>query len=225
MWSMRKTVSSTNSVVRRQPGEEVPGADRGPGARLVGQVAGRGGRAAEGEQRPDHVEDQEEDQPRAAGVGAVEAGGPRAALRGLLDAHDREGDDRDQHHDRDEVLQEAQGRPAPDQRDVEVLDEQRAVGLDVDRQQDDEAPHREQVGQAGDRPAQQLPLPEHLDELRAHPPAEALGTLGVGLAGGDQGVEPPGPARGHDGHDQGQGEAQDQTDDHDGTSPSAGSWW
>ena len=204
-----------------QAAEQLADADRDVGARLVGQVARRRGGAAEGEQRPDHVEDQEEDQPGAAGVRAVEARGAGAPLGGLLDTHDGEGDDREQHHDGDEVLDEAQDRRAPDQRDSEVLHEQRAVGLDVDRQQDDEAPHGEQVGDAGDRPAQQLALTEDLHDLRPHARAQPVGTLGVGLTRGDQGVQPPRPAGGHGQHHHGQGETQDQSDDHCGTSPSS----
>ena len=51
------------------------------------------------------------------------------------------------------------------QRDVEVLVEEVAVGLDDREQQDGEAPHGEEVGQAGHRPLQELALAGHLDGL------------------------------------------------------------
>ena len=56
----------------------------------------------------------------------------------------------------------------PMQRDVEVLVEEVAVGLDDGEQQDGEAPHGEEVGQAGDRPLQELALAGHLDGLGLH---------------------------------------------------------
>ena len=58
-----------------------------------------------------------------------------------------------------------------DERDVEVLVEEVAVGLDDRQQQDGEAPHGEEVGQPRDRPLQELALAGDLDDL------------GLGLAG------------------------------------------
>ena len=88
-------------------------------------------------------------------------------LLGLADdADDREGDDAEQHRDGEEVLQEAQRVPAADEGDVEVVIDDLTERLDVDRAEDEEAPHREEVGHAGDRPLQQPGLPEHLLELR-----------------------------------------------------------
>jgi hypothetical protein len=105
-------------------------------------------------------------------VRAGEAGVAAQRLGRVLHPDDREGDQAEQTGDRDEVLQEAEHRPGADERDVEVrrpgdrpLDD-RAVRLDVDRQQDEERPHDEEVRDAGRRPFEQLLLPEHLDELR-----------------------------------------------------------
>jgi len=74
------------------------------------------------------------------------------------------------------------------------------------------------VGEAGDRPAQQLALAEHLDELRAHAAAEPVGTLGVGLARLDEREEPPRAPDGDDPHGHREREAQDQSDEHSSTS-------
>ena len=87
---------------------------------------------------------------------------------------DREGGDAGQHGQRDEVLQEAQRVPPADERDVEVVDEQQAVRLEVDRGEDEEAPHREEVGEAGDRPFQQPGLPEHFLDLGGDASAEVV---------------------------------------------------
>ena len=127
-----------------------------------------GVRAGAADQRvgPDDVEDHEQDQPGAAGVRTVEAR-VAAVLLGLADdSDDRERDDAEQHGDGEEVLQEAERVPAADERDVEVVVDDLAEGLDVDRAEDEEAPHREEVGHAGDRPFQQPGLPEDLLELR-----------------------------------------------------------
>lgn len=53
----------------------------------------------------------------------------------------------------------AQRVPPADDRDVESLLEQQAVSLDIDGEQDEEAPHGEKVRQARDRPFQQSALP------------------------------------------------------------------
>ena len=81
------------------------------------------------------------------------------------DADHGERGDAEQHRDGEEVLEEAEGVPVADERDGEVVDEQQTVRLEVHRRQDEEAPHREEVRQAGDRPFQQSGLPEHLLEL------------------------------------------------------------
>ena len=86
-------------------------------------------------------------------------------LRLAAQPDDRERHDAQQHRDREEILHEPQRVPRADDRDVEVGDEQQAVGLEVDRRQDEEAPHGEEVRDAGDGPLQQSGLPEHLFEL------------------------------------------------------------
>ena len=60
-------------------------------------------------------------------------------------------DDAEQHGEREEVLQEAERVPVPDERDGELRVEQDAVRLEVHGGQDEEAPHGEEVGDAGDR--------------------------------------------------------------------------
>ena len=52
--------------------------------------------------------------------------------------------------------------------------EQHAVGLEVDRAENEEAPHREEVRDAGDRPLQQSGLPEDLCELGGDARAEVV---------------------------------------------------
>jgi hypothetical protein len=186
--------------------------DNGP--RLVGERPGDHGAAAEEEHRPDHIEDHEQDEPGGTGVGAVEARRPLAALGGLPHPNDREGDDRYQHCQGDEVLQEPEHGPATDERDREVLVEQRAVGLEIDAPEDDEAPEGEQVRQPGDRPLQQFPLPEHLDQLGPQPRAQVLTAVDVRLARAKQGVQPLDPPSGHRQRQDGQAQPDHQSHCH-----------
>jgi hypothetical protein len=130
----------------------------------------------------------------------------------------REGDDADQNRDGEQVLQEADPGPGPDQRDRELLAEQVPVGLDDREDQDDEAPERQEVRDAGDRPLEQLALAEHLRDLRLGVPArvraDRLDALGGGLPGHRQPVEPPqAPAGDRDG-DRGQDESDDDAQGH-----------
>ena len=198
----------------RDAAEQVADADRGPGPGLVRERAQCRGRAAEQEHRPQHVEDHEEDQPGAAGVRAVEPRVARLALRGVPEPDHREHAERDQREHRDRVLQEPEHRPAADQRDVEVRHEQRAVGLEVDRDQDHERPEREEVRQAGHRPLQQLALAEHLDELCPDALVQPVGAVVRRLSGSDQLVDPEGaPARDRQG-DHGQSQTDHQPPHH-----------
>lgn len=107
----------------------------------------------------------------------------RAAVLFGFGAKPDDGERRDAQEDGggEEVLQEAQRVPAPDDRDVEIVLEQQPVGLDVDRQQDEEAPHREEVRQAGKRPLEQSALPEDLGDLRRDSLAGFIGVPGAGL--------------------------------------------
>ena len=183
----------------------------------VGQRVGVDRGAADQRVGPDDVEDHEQDQPRAAGVGTVEAG-LAAQLLGLTgDADDREGDDAEQHGHGEEVLQEAQGVPAADERDVEVVVEQQAERLEVDRRQDEEAPHREEVGDAGDRPFQQPGLPEDLFELRGDPLAQVvLAVVGLAhrLARPDEFRQPQHSLDRENAHDRGHQDPDDDPDQH-----------
>ena len=98
-----------------------------------GRVLGVHRRAAHQGVGPDDVEDHEQDQPGAAGVRAVEPGVAAVLLGLAYDSDDRERGDAEQHGDGEEVLQEAQRVPVADERDVEIVDEQQAEGLEVDR--------------------------------------------------------------------------------------------
>ena len=131
-------------------------------AGLVGEVLAQDvdGRTAEHRVGRDDQEDHDQNRPGATVVRTVEAGLAAQLLGVLADADDREHDDAGQHGDGEEVLQEAQNGPAADERDVELGVEQHAVGLEVHRGQDEEAPHGEEVRKAGDRPLQQLRLRE-----------------------------------------------------------------
>ena len=104
------------------------------------------------------------------------------------------------------------------------VDEQHAVGLEVDRGQDEEAPHREEVGEAGDRPFQQPGLPEHLFELGGDASAEVVlaAALVAGfLAGPDQVRQPQHAAGGEDQHNRGHPEPDDEPDQRMGVHPRA----
>ena len=80
---------------------------------VVREVAGVDLRAAVEQQRPDDVEDHEQDEPGGAGVRAEEPGlaGPRlpGCCRSRMTAND---DEADQHRDGEEVLDEPEPRPA-----------------------------------------------------------------------------------------------------------------
>jgi hypothetical protein len=91
-----------------------------------------------------------------------------------------------------------------DERDGELRVEQDAVGLEVNRGQDKEAPHREEVGEAGDRPPQQPGLPEYLFDLRGDAGVEvvlAAVLVACLLAGPDQFRQPEHTLGGEHQHD------------------------
>jgi hypothetical protein len=87
-------------------------------------------------------------------VRAVEPRRPADLTWAARQPDDREGGDAEEHGGGEEILQEAQRVPLTDDRDVEVLLEEEAVGLDVNREQDEKAPHGEEVRDAGDGPFQ-----------------------------------------------------------------------
>ena len=152
---------------------------RGEGAPAVGELSRVGvdlGAAVE-EQGDHDAGDHQEDEPGRLGVAPVETGFAVEPLRGILQADDAEGDEGHEDSDREEVLDEADPVPGPDARDVEVLVEEVAVGLDDGEEKDGEAPHGEEVGQSGHRPLQELALTGN------------LGDLGLGLAA----ERPPNP--------------------------------
>ena len=93
-----------------------------------------------------------------------------------------EGDDAQQHGDGEEVLEEAEDVPSADHREVKFRIEQDTVGLEVHRGENEEAPHREEVRDPGNRPAQQPGLAEDLACLVAEAFAEVV--LATALIGG-----------------------------------------
>jgi hypothetical protein len=97
---------------------------------------------------------------------------------------------------------------------VEVLLEQQPVGLDVDGQQDKEAPHGEEVGEARDRPLQQPSLTEHLGHLGPDPPPDIVGAAGGGLAGHGELGQPANPTQREQSDDRRHAEAHYQSDQH-----------
>ena len=194
----------------------------GEGAPAVGEL-GRVGvdLGAAVEEQGDHdAGDHEEDEPGRTGVAAVEAGLALETFGGVLQADDGEGDEGEEDGAGEEVLDEADPVPGPDARDVEVLVEEVAVGLDDREEQDGEAPHGEEVGQAGHRPLQELALTGHLGDLGLGLAAEGSpGPGGVLLPRTDelrQPVKPPGrDAKA----DHGDAEAENDPDRHECSSP------
>jgi hypothetical protein len=140
---------------------------------------------------------------------------PRISHAGpVCEPQDGEDDQREQYGDGEEVLEEAERPPAADQRDVEVALEDRPVRLDDRQEQDHEAPEREEVRRAGDRPLQQAALAEDLGGLRPQPAAELVGTAVDGLAGADQAHEPPHPPAGERERDDRHQQADHQSQGH-----------
>ena len=177
------------------------------------EVAGVVLRAAIEQQRHDDERDHAENDPRRARVRSVEPGRSVATSRRLAQPHDRERGQREQHGDREEVLEQAEPAGMAEEREREVLaDHKRAVCLDDGREEDYEAPEREEVREARRRPAQQPALPEDLDELGAQPLADPVPASRRLSPGADQ-LDQPGDAaagdrrRQHE-HEQGDGEAQ-----------------
>src|SRR6266516_4164153 len=184
----------------------------------VGEVARVRRRSTEQEHRPDHVEDHEKYQPGTAEVRPGETGPAVQSFRRVPHSDDREDDDPRERRKRDGVLQEAEQPELTDDRDMERRGEQRAVGLDVDGEQQHEGPEHEEVGKAGDRPLQQFALAKHLAELNAEVTADVLpdgrDPLRRGLAAGRDPAQPPHPPRGDRKRDHGHGEANDDSQDH-----------
>ena len=146
----------------------------------------------------------------------VEPRGAAVFLRFGAQPDDREGDDSQQHGDGEEVLQEAKNVPSTDHREVELGVEQHAIGLEVHRRQDEEAPHREEVRDAGDRPGQQSGLAENLFDLVSDPLAHVVFAailVANGLAAADQLCQPCNAFDGEKSDDGRHGEADDQPDE------------
>ncbi len=140
---------------------------RREGAPPVGELGGVGVdlcRAVE-EQRDHDAGDHQKNQPRRFGMRTVEARLALETIRRVLQPDDGEGNQGKQHRAGEEVLDETHPVPGADARDVEVLVEEVAVGLNDGEEQDREAPHGEEVGEAGHGPLQELALPRHLGDL------------------------------------------------------------
>ncbi len=125
---------------RRQQGGHPMGEERTPavGEGLAERVD-RG--AAEECKGQDDQEDHEQNQPGTAGVRTVEARRAAVLLGLRAQPDDREHDDAEQYRGGEEVLQEAERIPPADQRNMEFGGvEQNAVGLEIHRREDEEAP-------------------------------------------------------------------------------------
>ena len=130
---------------------------------------------------------------------------------------DRERGDAEQHRDGEEVLQEAEPSQRPMNGMWKSSDEQQGVRLQVDRREDEEAPHGEEVGDAGNRPPQQPGLPEDLFDLGGDARTEVVlaAVLVAGrLAGPDQVRQPHNALRGERQHDRCHQQADDEPDQH-----------
>ena len=128
------------------------------------------------EQRPDDVEDHEQDEPGAAGVRAVEPRARGLARRGVAQPDDREGDQAEQHGDARRSPGGSRGaRHVPDQRDVEVARRtarRRPRGSSAPRMRN--AQNTKKCATPGHRPLQQLALPEDLEQLVLGPLRRAV---------------------------------------------------
>ena len=119
-----------------------------------------------------------------------------------------EDQERDDDGDGEEVLEEADDRGLPDQRDVEIALEETAEGLDDGEEEDGESPEGEGVSQAGDRPLEEFLLTADLDQFGLDPLGHLPEPGGHGrLAGRDQLVEPEETATGDGEHHRGDAES------------------
>ena len=109
--------------------------------------------------------DHDQDEPGRAGVRAEEARRPVLALGGVRRTDAGEDAQRHEHGHGEEVLDEPERPALADEGDEEVSVEEGPVGLEDGEQQDGEAPEREGMGHARDRPSQQLALAADLGEL------------------------------------------------------------
>ena len=180
----------------------------------VGQGAVVDRRPADERVGPDDVEDHEKDQPGAAGVGSVEARRTADFPRAAEQADDREGGDAEEDGGREEILQESERVRPADDRDVEVRREEQPVGLDVDREQDEEAPHGEEVRHSGDRPLQQTALAENLGDLRPDSPTGVIAVPEGRSPGPDQVDQEQDPASRERGDEQRHAQAHGEPDEH-----------
>ena len=111
---------------------------------------------------------------QAPPVGAVEPRGPTVFLRLRTQPDDRECDDAEEHRDGEEVPARNREHPPTDDRDVELgVERSRRRPREVNRRQDEEAPHGEEVRDTGtDHPT--MGLVEHLADLVADPLTEVV---------------------------------------------------
>ena len=156
----------------------------------------------------------------------VEPRTPPQLRRAVPPTDERESDDPQEAHHRDEVLQESQHRRMADARDGETGPEQRPISLDVHGQQDHEGPEHEEVSSPRDGPLQQLALAEDLGELSPRRGAEAavdaLHPVRRRLAAHDDPKEVPHPSPREDQRDRGRTKTQDRCQRHSHSSHSSG---
>ena len=205
--------------------QPVPDDLRGERAVRVREHPGVDLRPAVQQQGSDNEENSRQDEPGRAGVAAGEPGRPPLSLRAVAQPDDSERDEAGQHQDGEQVLEEAQRERMPDPRDRELPVEQITVGLDDREDQDDEAPERDEVRQAGHRPLEQLPLPEDLRGLHFHVSAnvraDRLDPLRRGLPGQAELAQPPQPTARDHGRGHGHQQTKDDSQGHGGPPPAA----
>src|SRR5439155_5538688 len=147
-------------------------------------------------------------------VRAEEARSPSHRRRPVPQPDPREREDPEERQHDEQVLDEPEPRHLPDDRDVEVALEQRAVPLDEGQAEHQEAPEGEGVRESGYRPREKLALGEHLGRLRADPRtgtgrAARLGRLPRAAEPDQQQRPPPGEPERDGRHRQPQDHPQD----------------
>ena len=155
--------------------------------------------AAVDEEGDDDEGDHAQNGPRGTEVGTVETARAVLAARGVLDSNDREDHERDQHHDGEEVFNGGEPVSPTNKGNGEVTVVEGTVDLENGGEQNGEAPHGEEVGQARNGPLEELLLTGDFNNFGGDGFLGAANTgpwtVGV-LSGADQLGEPEEPASG-----------------------------
>ena len=146
--------------------------------------------AAVDEQGDDHHGNHEEHEPRRPQMTSVEATGAVLARRRVLDTDDGEDHERHQHRRCEEVFNEGEPVALTDQRDVKAALKERTIRFDDRGHQNGKAPHRKEVGQTRNGPAQELALAGYLDNLGFAYLAKALPATRSRLAASNETRQP-----------------------------------